>query len=78
MSRSFATVHIGTELGGGMRKVGVSTAMILGLAGVAYATDASADDVTVTKAAPAVTTKAPPQPATCGSLEDLPADMILG
>jgi hypothetical protein len=43
-----------------MRKVGVSTATILGLAGVAYATDASADDITVTKAAPAVTTKAPP------------------
>jgi predicted porin len=53
-----------------MKKFGVSTAMILGLAGAAYATDASADDIMVTKAAPAVTTKAPPQPATCGNLED--------
>ncbi|SEF10711.1 Outer membrane protein (porin) [Rhizobiales bacterium GAS191] len=53
-----------------MKKFGVSTAMILGLAGAAYATDASADDIMATKAAPAVTTKAPPQPATCGSLED--------
>jgi hypothetical protein len=61
-----------------MRRVGVSTAMILGLAGVAYATDAWADDITATKAAPAVSTKAPPQPARCGSLEDWPADMILG
>jgi hypothetical protein len=43
--------------------------MILGLAGAAYATDASADNIMITKAAPAVTTKAPPQPATCGSLE---------
>ncbi len=53
-----------------MKKFGVSTAMILGLAGAAYATDASADDIMVTKAAPAVTTKAPPQPATCSSFED--------
>jgi hypothetical protein len=53
-----------------MKKFGVSTAMILGLAGAAYATDASADDIMVTKAAPAVTTKAPPQTPACGSLED--------
>jgi hypothetical protein len=36
----------------------------------AYATDASADDIMATKAAPTASTKAPPQPATCGSLED--------
>ena len=36
----------------------------------ACATDASADDIMATKAAPAVTAKVPPQPATCGSLED--------
>jgi predicted porin len=36
----------------------------------AYATNASADDIIATKAAPAVGTKAPSQPATCGSLED--------
>jgi predicted porin len=53
-----------------MKKFAVSTAMILGLAGAAYATDASADDIMATKAAPAVTTKAPSQPATCSSLED--------
>src|SRR5882762_8113775 len=53
-----------------MKTFGVSAAMILGLAGAAYATDASADDIMVTKAAPAMTTKAPPQPATCGNLED--------
>jgi predicted porin len=53
-----------------MKKLAVFAAMILGLAGAAYATDASADDIMVTKAAPAVTTKAPPQPATCGSVED--------
>jgi predicted porin len=53
-----------------MKKFGVSTAMILGLAGAAYATDASADDIMVTKAAPAATTKAPSRPATCGSPED--------
>jgi hypothetical protein len=40
-----------------MKKLGVSTAMILGLAGAAYATDASADDIMATKAPPAVTTK---------------------
>ncbi len=53
-----------------MKKFGVSAAMILVLAGAAYATDASADDIMVTKAAPAVTTKAAPQPSTCSSLED--------
>jgi predicted porin len=53
-----------------MKKFGVSTAIILGLAGAACATDASADDITVTKGAPAVTTKAPSQPATCTSLEE--------
>jgi predicted porin len=52
------------------KKFGVSTAVILGLAGAAYVTDASADDVIATKATPAVTTKVPSQPATCGSLED--------
>src|SRR5437879_12404444 len=56
--------------GGNMKKFGVSTAMILGLAGAACATDASADDIMAAKAAPSVTAKAPPQPATCGSLED--------
>jgi predicted porin len=56
-----------------MKKIGVSTAMILGLAGAAYATDASADDIMATKAPPAVTTKAPLQPATCTSLEDFVA-----
>jgi rubredoxin len=53
-----------------MKKFGVSAAMILGLAGAAYATDAVADDIMVTKATPAVTAKAPPPPAACGSLED--------
>jgi predicted porin len=53
-----------------MKKFGVSIAMILGLAGAAYATDASADDVMVAKAAPAVTTNSPLPPASCGSLED--------
>jgi predicted porin len=53
-----------------MRRLGVSTAIIVGLAGTAYATGASADDIMVTKAAPTVTTNAPSQPTTCGSLED--------
>jgi predicted porin len=53
-----------------MKRLGVSAAMILGIAGVAYATDAAADDTIFTKAAPAVTTKVTPQPATCGSVED--------
>jgi hypothetical protein len=52
-----------------MRNFGVSTAMILGLAGATCATAASADDIMVTKAAPA-TTKALSQPATCSSLDD--------
>ena len=42
--------------------------LILGLAGAVYATDASADDIAVAKAAPSAT--APPQPATCTSFED--------
>jgi rubredoxin len=50
-----------------MKKFVVSTAMILGFAGVAFATDASAADM-VTKAAPAAT--APLPLATCSSLED--------
>src|SRR5882762_11376857 len=50
-----------------MKKFGVFAAMIFGLSGSACATDALADDIMVTKAAPAVTTKAP---ATCTSLED--------
>jgi predicted porin len=53
-----------------MKRFGVSAAMFLGLAGAAYATNASADDLTVAKAAPSATMKAPPQPATCTSLED--------
>ena len=51
-----------------MKKVGVFASMIFGLAGVACATNASADDIMVTKAVPAVTT-APSQPGTCTSLE---------
>jgi len=50
-----------------MKKVGVFASMIFGLVGAAYATAGSADDIMVTKAAPAVTTKAP---ATCSSFED--------
>jgi len=53
-----------------MKKFRVSAAMILGLAGAACATDASAEDILVTKAAPAATAKAPSLPATCTSLED--------
>jgi predicted porin len=53
-----------------MKKIGVYTTIIFGLAGAAYATEASADDIMVTKAQPAVTTKAPPTMATCGNLED--------
>src|SRR5260370_17621905 len=73
------TSHLGERsysnpLGGAdMKKFGVPIAMILGLAGAACATQASADDITVTKAAPAATTKAPSQPATCTSLEDFVA-----
>ena len=65
--------HLGDRLdsnrsgGGHRKKFGVFASMIFGLAGAAYATDASADDVMATKAAPAVTTSAP---ATCTSLED--------
>src|SRR5258706_12866155 len=53
-----------------MKKFGVPTAIIIGLACAAYATDASADDIMAAKAAPATTTKALSQPATCSSLED--------
>jgi predicted porin len=53
-----------------MGKFCVSTAMILGLAGAACATDASADDIMATKAEPAVTAKASLQPAACSNLED--------
>jgi predicted porin len=56
--------------GGIMRKFGASAAMVVGLAGSVCATGASAEDFMTTKAAPAVTTKAPPQPPTCGSFED--------
>src|SRR6202011_793364 len=55
---------------GSMKKFGVCTAMILGLAGAAYATDASAEDIMVSKTAPAATAKVSSQPATCTSLED--------
>src|SRR5712675_2896322 len=50
-----------------MKKFVFFAAMIFILSGSACATDALADDIMVTKAAPAVTTKAP---ATCSSLED--------
>src|ERR1700686_5398865 len=54
-----------------MKKFRVFASMIFGLAGAAYATDASAaDDIMVTKAPPAATMKALSQPATCSSLED--------
>jgi hypothetical protein len=46
---------------------------MLGLAGAACATDAAADDLMATKAAPAATAKASSQSATCGSLEELVA-----
>jgi predicted porin len=52
-----------------MKKFGVSAAMVLGLAGAAFATDALADGM-LTKAAPAAMMKAPPPPATCGSIWD--------
>jgi predicted porin len=51
-----------------MKQFGVSIAILL--AGAACATHASADDLMATKAAPAVTAKAPPPPATCASPED--------
>jgi predicted porin len=50
-----------------MRKFAVAAAVVLGLAGAVQATDASAEDIMVTKAVPA---KAPPPSAACGSLED--------
>src|ERR1700721_1736087 len=51
-----------------MKKTAVSTAMMIAIAGAAYAADGSGDGM-VTKAAPAATTNAPQQPGTCGSLE---------
>jgi predicted porin len=68
--RGFATVHIRTDRGRNTKRIGVFAAIIVGLVGAGRATDASADDITVTKAPPAVTTKAPLQPATCSSVED--------
>jgi len=53
-----------------MKKFGVSAAMIFGLVGFVCATNASADDIMATKAAPAATEKAPSPPATCSSFED--------
>jgi predicted porin len=53
-----------------MKKFGLSAAMILGLAGAVCATNASADGVMATKAAPAAMKKAPPAPAACASLLD--------
>ena len=53
-----------------MKKLGVSAAMILGLASCAYATGASADDIMAMKVAPTMSEKASLLPATCGSLED--------
>ena len=44
--------------------------IIFGLAGAAYATDVSADDIMTTKAPPAASAKALVQPATCSSPED--------
>jgi hypothetical protein len=52
-----------------MKRIGVSAAMALGLAGAAYATHAWADGIMVTKAAPAAMKKTGP-PATCGSIWD--------
>src|SRR6201992_2050276 len=53
-----------------MKKLSVSTAMILGLPVATYAPAASADAFIATKAVPVVTTKASLPPATCSSLED--------
>jgi len=50
-----------------MKKLAVPAAVILGLAGAACATEASADDLMVTKAPPAAAVKAP---AACTSFED--------
>jgi hypothetical protein len=57
-----------------MKKICASAAMMLGLAGPASAADASIDNIMVTKAPPAVMTKAPPPPATCGGLWDFVAN----
>jgi hypothetical protein len=54
-----------------MKKFGVSAALMLGLAGAVHATDASADDLVATKAAPAATAKPSSQPAISGSQADL-------
>jgi predicted porin len=53
-----------------MKIFAVSAAIIFGLAGAACASDASAEDIMVTKAPPAVATKAPSASAMCSSLED--------
>jgi rubredoxin len=50
------------------KTIGISLAMLFGLA--ACTTGASANDLMATKAVPALTTKLPSQPATCGSFED--------
>src|SRR5216684_8757091 len=58
---------------GAMARIAWRTArsgFMLLLAGAAFVTNASADDIMVTKAPPAAGAKAPPQPATCGNLED--------
>src|SRR5712675_1338842 len=53
-----------------MARIGRLAAMSGLLLFVVCVTDASADDIMTTKAAPAVGTTAPSQPATCTSLED--------
>ena len=53
-----------------MKISAVCAAIIFALAGAAYATDVSADDIMATKAPPAAAAKAQVQPATCSSLED--------
>lgn len=58
---------------GAMARIAWRTAgsgFMLLLTGAALATNASADDIMVTKAPPAAGAKAPSQPATCGSPED--------
>jgi predicted porin len=53
-----------------MARIPWHTALSGGLLLAAYATDASADDIVATKAAPAVSAKVPLQPAACANLED--------
>jgi hypothetical protein len=53
-----------------MKISAVCAAIIFALAGTAYATDVSADDIMATKAPPAAAANAQVQPATCSSLED--------